>query len=240
MVAERLEQMMEGMVDGVFRKAFKTRIQPVEIARQLTREAEDKKIISLSRVYVPNHYFVGLAPEEMSALEAFAPEIQAELQRFMSEWIAERDYALSGPIRVELRPVERTPKGRVRVTSDSHTAPTAVDDAPTGMRERVALDDAVGRLEGVEGPDSQRRFPLFAARMVLGRATDCEIQLRDPLTSRHHAVVEPREGQWWVQDLDSTNGTLLNGNEVTESVLKDGDTLQFGESILSVRLWETE
>ena len=69
---------------------------------------------------------------------------------------------------------------------------------------------------------------------------DCDLQLQDPLASRHHVALEQNETGWRMVDLDSTNGTRLNGQLADEAELKDGDVVQLGESIFRVRLWSGE
>jgi hypothetical protein len=228
---DRLESAVEGVVDGVFRTVLRGKIQPLEIARQLTRQAEEEKVISLSRVYVPNHFTVGLHADEMSGLEAVAPELEADLQSYVGEWVAEHEYSVSGPIRVELRPQERVARSRFRVATAFEMGSQAEEESPTVVCQSKP-EDAVGRLEGIEGPDRGRRYLLFPSRrVILGRASECDLQLQDPLASRHHAALEQTEAGWRLTDLDSTNGTRINGQLADQADLQDGDIIQLGESV---------
>ena len=118
MVLDRLESMLENVVDGFFGMLLPGKIQPLEIARRLTREAEEQKIITLNRVYVPNRFTVTLHPQDMAQLQAIAPELQAEFERFVGEWAMDRDYSVSGPMRVILEPAAgRARRGRLRLTA---------------------------------------------------------------------------------------------------------------------------
>jgi CheY-like chemotaxis protein len=79
-----------------------------------------------------------------------------------------------------------------------------------------------------------RRFPY-----VIGRGTDCDLQLVDPALSRRHCRLDWRDGRLVVDDLHSRNGTLVNGRKITEpSPLAEGDQLRMGGSIFAVRLQE--
>ncbi|GEM_PF-1674816 len=62
----------------------------------------------------------------------------------------------------------------------------------------------------------------------LGRQGDCQLQLEDPLCSRHHAEIWYENGHWHVRDL-SRNGTFVNGQRITQHVLRDGDTIRMGQ-----------
>ena len=240
MLIDKAEAVVEGVVDGLFRNVFRGRIQPLEIARQLTRHAEEAKIISLSRVYVPNRFVVGLHGEDMAALQAVAPELEADFQRFVGEWVAEHEYTVSGPIRVELRGQERVGRGKIRITCSLQNAPQPHEESPTGVVQGSLPEDAIGLMDGVEGPDVNRKFLLFPGRTIIGRGADCDIRLRDPLTSRHHATIEPRDGEWWLVDLDSTNGSRVNEERIKEACLQDGDTLQLGASVFKLRFQSIE
>ena len=63
-VLRNLEAKLEGLVEGAFSRAFKSRVQPVELARKLAKEMEENKTISVSRVYVPNEYRIFLSPDD--------------------------------------------------------------------------------------------------------------------------------------------------------------------------------
>ena len=60
-VLRSIEQKIEGLFEGLFGRAFRTNVQPVELARKLVKEMEDHKVVSVSRVYVPNEYTVYLS-----------------------------------------------------------------------------------------------------------------------------------------------------------------------------------
>jgi diguanylate cyclase (GGDEF)-like protein len=68
--------------------------------------------------------------------------------------------------------------------------------------------------------------------VVLGRSEDCDLIIDDNRVSRHHARIEPHEGGFLLTDLDSTNGTLLNGERVHSARLQDGDNVCLGEVVL--------
>ena len=61
----------------------------------------------------------------------------------------------------------------------------------------------------------------------LGRQSDCQLQLEDPLCSRHHAEIWFENGHWHIRDL-SRNGTFVNGVRITQHELSDGDTIRMG------------
>jgi FHA domain/Domain of unknown function (DUF1707) len=69
---------------------------------------------------------------------------------------------------------------------------------------------------------------LLHARLVLGRSSTCELVLADDTVSRRHAELRAEDGRWIVRDLDSSNGTWVNGRRVIEAEVRPGDVLHLG------------
>lgn len=85
---------------------------------------------------------------------------------------------------------------------------------------------------GPSGPGLGRRHAIEAGSATLGRDAQCSLQIIDGSVSRLHAHIEPRtEGGYRLSDLNSRNGTFVNGNRITSSDLKDGDYVQLGECV---------
>jgi len=97
-----------------------------------------------------------------------------------------------------------------------------------------------GRLRVVSGGESPLQLgDVIELRVhtTLGRASDNHIVLLDTFVSSYHARLERRDGEWWLTDLDSRNGTLLNGVPITKSVpLVDGDVIGVGQVELRLEI----
>lgn len=115
--------------------------------------------------------------------------------------------------------VERT------IFVDSTAVPPAAGDAVPALPE--------GELVIASGPDSGHTFRVSGPAIRIGRAPDNDMVLRDPATSGHHARVERRGNEFYVVDLGSTNGTLVNGEVVMEHLLKDGDSITIGQNAVT-------
>jgi pSer/pThr/pTyr-binding forkhead associated (FHA) protein len=83
------------------------------------------------------------------------------------------------------------------------------------------------------GPDAGNNHRAGDAALRVGRSPDNDLILRDPATSGHHARVERRGQQFWIVDLGSTNGTLVNGEPVQEKELNHGDRVTIGQNAIS-------
>jgi pSer/pThr/pTyr-binding forkhead associated (FHA) protein len=69
-----------------------------------------------------------------------------------------------------------------------------------------------------------------ARSVVLGRSRECDVRVDDPNASRRHAELRQEGATYWLIDLDSTNGTQLNGRKVTRAKLSDGDRIRLGDT----------
>lgn len=98
----------------------------------------------------------------------------------------------------------------------------------------MPLESSIGWLVGLSENISGRRFALDREEILIGRGSDCHIQLKDPRVSRKHAQITIKAGQLTIEDLDSTQGVLINGERVDDCQLKDGDRVQLGDTQLQV------
>jgi serine/threonine-protein kinase len=93
-------------------------------------------------------------------------------------------------------------------------------------------------LNIIEGPEKGRIFSFEEHDIFnIGRAKDVQFQLADdPYVSRHHLIIEVNPPRCYLRDLGSTNGTKVNGKEVRETAMKDGDRIKIGNTVLEVAL----
>ena len=84
-VLRAIESRIEGLFEGVFGRAFRTNVQPVELARKLAKEMDEHRSVSVSRVYVPNEYTVYLSPGDRSQFAAYEGSLVGELQEYLVE-----------------------------------------------------------------------------------------------------------------------------------------------------------
>ncbi|HEV7722969.1 MAG TPA: FHA domain-containing protein [Iamia sp.] len=133
---------------------------------------------------------------------------------------------------IELNPpraVERAP------ASGGGYAPPVAAASPPNLSKRQAkrVPTQLTVLEPAE--QRGRVFPL-AAEMTMGRAGGCQVAIPDDtFASQIHARIFSRDGQTWVEDLGSTNGTFVNRSRVTAAVaVERGDQVQIGNTVLEL------
>jgi len=117
------------------------------------------------------------------------------------------------------------------VTADvAKTAPPLSRAIPgAGAQAELTID---------AGPDAGRTQRAAERALRLGRSPDNDVILRDPATSGHHARLERRDDHFWIVDLGSTNGTLVNGEPIQEKQLNHGDRLTIGQNSVHFALLE--
>ena len=84
-VLRSIESKLESLFEGVFGRAFRTNVQPVELARKLVKEMDDHRNVSVSRVYVPNEYTVYLAPPDRAQFQNYETQLTDELAEYLAE-----------------------------------------------------------------------------------------------------------------------------------------------------------
>src|SRR3954466_9655920 len=99
-VLRNIEAKIESLFEGVFGRAFRTNVQPVELARKLVKEMEDHRVISVSRLYVPNEYTVYLSPPDREQFESYEESLIGELQDYLAENARREKYVMLSPPKV--------------------------------------------------------------------------------------------------------------------------------------------
>jgi hypothetical protein len=243
-VLRSIEHKIEALLEGIFGRAFRTHVQPVELARKLAKEMDDHRTVSVSRVYVPNEYSVYLSPTDREQFAGYEGSLVDELQEHLAEHARRERYALLSPPRVLLetdadltvgefgiatKMVQPEPRKRgVEAPGAGQTMVYKQDPVPTAAAtpEDLGLEPAATlTLDGAQHELSRRR-------MVIGRSKDCDIQVDDPNVSRRHAELRREGTAFWVVDLGSTNGIDVNGRRTSRAKLEDGDTVTVGTTDL--------
>ena len=227
---QRFERRLEGLVEGAFARAFGGVVQPVEVAAALQREAADKKtIVGRGRVLVPNEYVVELGSSDAERLQEYDAPLRKELGDMVTEHAKEQGWSFVGPVSVRFETVEDLATGVFRVRS-------TVLAAPGGPAVGAPAGDGSGRrLELVTGSETGRIVRLTPPSIVIGRGAEADLRLTDTGVSRRHAELHVDPDGVTLVDLQSTNGTAVNGRMVARAPLQDGDRISVGTTTMVFR-----
>ncbi|HET6384010.1 MAG TPA: DUF3662 and FHA domain-containing protein [Armatimonadota bacterium] len=237
----RLERALEHIFESLFSHGFKGRVQPVEIARRLTRAMEDHKMVSVSQVFVPNEFTVALHPEDYRTLSPFEAAIMPDLVRHVEESAAEANYGLLGKPVIRLKEDPTVERGGTRIDAgflrkEDQTA--RVPDTPTTALKIENAPPLTGRqavLVVIEGPDAGQEFSLRHGMSTIGRGGVNDVALSDTSVSRAHAQIELQPDGYHLKDLGSKNGSLVNGLPAVDTLLAHGDEIVIGATIFEFR-----
>ena len=242
-----LEAKLGGLVEGAFGRAFKTRVEPVELAHKLAKEMEENQMQSVSRVYVPNHYRVFLSPQDREQFASYEQSLLGELQDYLAEHARTENYALlSRPkvlmetdddldlgefgiatrmVQPDARAAAGEPAGQLEPGATMIYKPRQLPTTEAAAPEELGIEREVVALT-VNG----QRHVVDKRRVVLGRSRECDIQLSDPNVSRRHAELRQEGAAYWIVDLDSTNGIEVNGQPQRRAKLDSGDRITLGST----------
>jgi Protein of unknown function (DUF3662)/FHA domain len=238
-VLRNIEQKIEGLFEGLFGRAFRTNVQPVEMARKLAKEMDDHRVVSVSRVYVPNEFTVYLCTEDRKQFESYEASLLSELQEYLTEHARREDYALLSKPTVLMQTDDDLEVGEFGIATRMASVEGVADEVPA---QTVPGATMVYRPEDEPEPEAPPAAPAVAltvngtrhevtgSRALLGRSKECDIRISDPNVSRRHAEVRQEGSTYWIVDLDSTNGVLVNGRREKRAKLDDGDTITLGST----------
>ncbi len=230
-VLRRFEARLEGLLTGVFSKAFRSEVQPVEIAAALQRELDNNaQIVTRERSLVPNDFVIELGNHDYARLAPYTTTLAHELVDLVREHAELQRFAFTGPVAVAFEEHPDLGTGQFRVRS---TVKAGVDRgrsyAPSASSERSAA--AYLMINGTQ-------HPVIAPGLVLGRGSECDLRIDDPGVSRRHAEIRVHghgpDAQLMVVDLGSTNGTVVDGVRAAQAPLSDGSRIVLGSTIVDV------
>lgn len=203
-IARSLERQLERLFEGPARRVFSGQIHPAELAEGISREADLARYQHLTGPATANAYQVLLNPRD---LESDPSPIESQLEHVLDIFCATNGLRLEGPARVSLTADPSTPAGQFRCDHDIRPGPLR----------------PWGRLSGDINHD------IGPNRAMIGRGDDCDVTIASGEVSRRHAVVYREHGQVFVTDLDSSNGTLVDGVRV-----RSGPTRLVSGSVLTL------
>ena len=232
-ILNEFERRLGGAIEGLFTKAFRGGLQPVELATRILKEMDANKSVGVREVWVPNRYVFFFSEPDRERFAQAERSIRRELEQVVREGARERGWGLVGPPEVEIETDASLKQG------DFLCQPLLVEDPATGQSAarggEAQPEDRDGELILLVDGKPSKAFRLSKERVIIGRLAESDIVLDDPGASRRHAEVRRHDGQFVIADLGSTNGTMVNESTVGERTLEEGDRITIGRTVLEFR-----
>jgi hypothetical protein len=257
-IINRVEHGLAKAVHGAFAKAFKSEVQPVEIASAIRRAMDDRAaLLGHGRSMVPNLYTIELSETDYERLGDYEDDLSDDLVAAAQEHADSQGYQPGGPLEVALvegegletgvfrvRPATAKQAGResaAREPASARPAPprvpsgTVIDERPVAPRPAPRSNLATRPWLDIAGD----RYPLLGSLTTLGRDDSADVVVDDPGVSRRHSEIRvTTDGPHLVtsiRDLASTNGTFVNGERISSQRLHDGDRITLGRTSATFR-----
>ena len=254
-----IENKLEGLVEGSFGRAFKSSVQPVELAHKLAKEMGDHKTVGVANVYVPNEFEVYLGANDYENLTSFSDALKAELSNYVVAFAGREGWTLVAPPRIELYKDEDLRVGEFGIATRTVNAPAvepqpeaapaaapavaapvaapAVVPPPAPMMDQTVLYDQPVRPRPAVPVAAVLRGPgvvheLRETVTLIGRSRRCDVVVEDPNVSRQHAEIRRQGDSYVIRDLGSTNGTRVNRRDARQATLQHGDRIEVGTTEL--------
>ncbi|ACQ78298.1 FHA domain containing protein [Beutenbergia cavernae DSM 12333] len=220
-VIDRFERGVERVVSGAFAKAFRAEVKPVEIASAIRRAMDDRTaVVARGRTLVPNEFEIELSPGDLQRVVDWGEEALAdEMVSAAADHAADQGYTLVGPVTVGFSQDDELETGRFRVRSETVRGAVAPATAPAAPSQRHPIVDIDGQ-----------RYLLTGPVTVIGRGSESDIIVDDTGVSRRHLEIRITPDGVVATDLGSTNGTYVEGHQITAATLVDGNTITLGRT----------
>lgn len=245
---DRFEQGLERLLEGTTGALFRQKLQPAEIGKKLERAMLDNQRASVGSRIVPNAYTVYLNPRDYAQVASYAAGLSRQMESWLFQVATRRELTVLDKIEVELVEDPSAPQRNPRIQA------TITDHAPAGAPRRArrlgpapsrpAPAQATSVFEVARGPRTETRlyfstpngrtFDIPEGTSTVGRSPDNTIVLDSPDVSRRHARLERSGAHLRIYDLNSTNGTRINGEAIHISDVQEGDEIRIGSQVLEL------
>lgn len=222
-----LEKQFERFIERPLRRILGGQLDQADIAKHLSRAMEDQRQVFAGKLIGPNLYEVSISNEDFNHFQSHQKILLQDLSEYLVDLAARRGITLLGRPEIQLLPIPSMKRGDIRIvaklvdrsTKNAHTRQF------TKAHKRVDLPSPSQKSASAWLEISNRTVALNQPFMTIGRSVENDIILEEDDISRKHAQIKLRGGHYVLTDLESANGTRVNGRPVTECILRDGDEI---------------
>lgn len=218
-------------------------IQPVSLAKRIERAMDTSKTFRDGGVIVPNQFELHLHPRDFAAFASYRGSLEDDLAHGVMARARRERYTLVARPHVRILSDDGTRRGEIRVaanvvdergqrTRESEPVPASSDTMIFDRPAPGASPDSAQRAYLLVSTRGSRpvQFDLGGHLIGIGRASDNDVIVDDPMVSRHHCQLRLQHGAYSFADLGSRNGSMVNGQPVSQIALGPGDVIEIGDT----------
>ena len=214
MALRNVESRLEKFFERGLSRPFRNSLQPVEVGQRIVREMDLGRRVANRGLVAPNHIKVWLSPSDAERYEGFQRALVTELTESARQHAVSEGYNFVGPVIVEV----------------------FIDDALKTGSLGVKASFVGGASEPRVVTGDGAVYPVGERPLVVGRLGECDIVVNDSNVSRRHAEIWRTSEGVAIRDLQSTNGTLVNGHRITAVSLSPKDEIEIGTQTMRIEL----
>lgn len=229
---KKIEKKLESAVEGIFAKGFKSKVEPVELSKKVALAMLNNKIVALKKVWAPNDFIISLSPADDKEYGSYKTELMHELQDFLIQEATAEHLSMIGRPKINFRKDKNLAKGQFDIqVKISEELKKEISETKDGATQLIPLEIVEEKTvkHFIQLEPTMLQYDLKEGKNSLGRSTANDISIADPSLSRHHLEFQINGDEVILKDLNSTNGTLLNSEEVKSAILKDKDVIEAGK-----------
>ncbi len=234
-ILNNLEAKLDKFVNGSFSKAFKSVVEPVELAAALQQELDLRAESVSGQTVTPNIFIFSLSPADHERFSQYFTTLRSELATVANSYAAQQRYTTVDRPVISFSEDRELETGVFRITSTSGPAgSTMTDEVDLELTPQVPMNailrESTPKLVTISGAE----FALTKSVSTIGRGDTAVIRIEDPGISRIHCHIV-LGSDVIIKDLGSTNGTLVDGHRISETILHDGSIIKIGATTLTYK-----
>jgi len=214
MALRNIESRLERVFEKGLSRPFRNALQPIEIGQRMVREMDLGRRVANRGLLAPNHIKIWLSAADAQRFDGFQHALTTELAETARQHAVAEGYNFVGPVVVEIFVDDALHAGNLSVRT------SFVDGA---SEPRVITADGA-------------TYPIGERPLVIGRQSDCDIVVTDANVSRRHAEIWRTAEGVAIRDLQSTNGTMVNGHRITAVSITPKDEIEIGTQTMRIEL----
>lgn len=237
-IFRKLEKNLESIFENAFARVARKKLEPLELAHELESVLLESAVTDTEVPFAANIYHIRISPADYSLLKPFVSELEEQLELYVKEVCSRESLTLPGKTEVTIEIDDSIKPGNVRIIPElkKHEAEELVRSYGELEKTQVLDIEEAARLNLSTAPcyledlKTGKKFFLNRFPARIGRIESNDVMVEDLTVSRVHAEIYREGKHFFIRDLESTNGTFVNGKQVSVRRLSDGDIITLGEA----------